>query len=187
MKNLDPGSIILFGTQIGKKRKITVDTKFVIDTVFIVAKRKKYRIINRQILDLQDEIIPDILKDCTLNRLPDGEYSLYFGATKEDPFAKKENPKERMFSYVPVKCSKENEKKGFEKVLFYTGINYEQDDRKFFLEELKISTQNLGVLALNNNNVFDFYKRLKSKIHEQGFCLGHHLNYPEKIDHIHLI
>ncbi len=178
MKNLDPGSIILFGTQIDKKPKSTADTKFVIDTVFVILKKIEYRIINGQVLDLQDKHIPQILYDCTLNRLPDGNCALYIGETIK-------SPKDGMFSYAPVKSFKENEEKGFEKVTFWTGSKHENHDNIYYLPELKIIDRNQGVEDIGMNvDILDFYERLKSKILDQGFCLGHHFNYPDHIDHI---
>lgn len=174
MKHLTPGSIILFGTQFGYSKKNNANTYFVVDTVFVVKERIDYKITNKQVVFQNNPNlnISPILLDCALNRLGDGKYVLYLGATKNEP-------EDGMFSYAPCKrVSDANLQNGFERVKFYTGANHNQYSNNFYLPDLQIITQNLGVLDLNIANVVDFYNRLKVKILDQDFCLGHRFDSP---------
>ena len=87
LRMLDTGSVILFGSCAERSR-------FVLDTVFVVAKWLDY---GRNYFQTLEGLIPKVLDDVSLSRFSyseDSEFRLYFGATYEKQV-------EGMFSFFP--------------------------------------------------------------------------------------
>lgn len=166
MLHLEPNSIILFGSEIGR-------SKFVIDTVFVVKSS-----VSVQDYSSQSNGYPDLLKYATIespiglaawNKVYTGKMHNINSEFKEDS--------EEIFSFVP--CKLDYSKIGFERPVI--------DKDKFKLQKPGAGTvlgkvdYHKGIAENNENN---YWMDLIAELAKQGFSLGIKLEMPMSNDTI---
>lgn len=186
LQELDPGSIILFGSTINRN---TPDAYFALDTVFVVGPNEnklKYNI-NSDLNELKEfatKYYCDIMNykasgnnsNCSCNKNKsegcekESDFTCYRGASYD-------NPINGMYSFAPCKIGLEGEK-GFERVILT------KDSFKDIFDEAIISNNNSqGVNYTETNNIqknFDIWAKLCEIIEKDGCYEAVKLNYAEK-------
>lgn len=195
MQDLEPGSIILFGSRI--KDQETGNPYFALDTVFVVGpnknKKNQYKLkykINSDLKDLHD-FAPDYYCDimnykdwgnnsnhsCNGNELAGcrgSSFTCYHGARYDDPIIFDDDPTKIMYSFVPCKIGKDG-KKGFERVKL-TKDSFQKISKKAIISY----NQCQGVKYSETNNIkdnFDFWKNLRDYIIGEGYYEAVRLKY----------
>jgi len=164
LKNLDIGSLILFGS--------SIDSRFVIDTVFVVGERKIYNTSNIENID-DDSIYTDIvLKMACKEDKSDGEqYTLYYGATYKD-----RNKYNGMFSFVPAKAYNGREQ-CFPRFYFHDDFYKSENDK---LNKYITQRQTEGINStrdININEVKVFWEYIKNEVSKK-YKLGLNFEIP---------
>ena len=165
LRNLDPGSIILFGSTILKSN---IGPYFALDTVFVVSDNKDYTF-NTHLSDLNG-FVPAYYGDIECfyinkNAFP-GTYKCYKGASFQNPF-------NGMFSFVPCKdISHINN--GFERVILT-----EKDLQQFNGKPVLTNNLMQGLKKTKTDLAFNqqIWNRLCQIVRKQGFELGLNFEY----------
>ncbi len=194
LQELDPGSIILFGSTI---KRNTPDAYFALDTVFVVGPKEnklKYNI--KKDLSELEEFAPTYYLDimnykssennpkCSCSkRKSEGcekeeeDYTCYRGASYDNPIKCGDDDKKKMYSFVPCTIGSEGEK-GFERVKL-TKDSFNQ----IYKEAIISNNKAQGVNYTKTNNIQDNFKiwtKLCEIIEKYGCYEAVKLNYTEK-------
>ncbi len=183
LQELDPGSIILFGSTF---KRNTSDAYFALDTVFVVGDDKnmlKYNITNdlTELKEFAPKYYCDIMNykssenepNCSCNKSKsegcekETDFTCYRGASYDKPI-------NGMYSFAPCKIGSEG-KKGFKRVMLT------ENSFKDIFDEAIISNNNAqGVNYTKTNNIQDNFKiwtKLREIIKEDGCYEAVKLNY----------
>lgn len=165
LKKLDVGSLILFGS--------SIDSNFVIDTVFVVGDKKQYNKSNIEKID-DNDLYPEITikMACKADEPDDANNTLYYGATYEN-----RSKVNGMFSFVP--SIKSNDKKQGVPRFYFPDDFYESNNiilNKYISKKL---TQGIKAThGLSLNEIKSFWEYLKNKISEK-YVLGFNFEMPK--------
>lgn len=169
LKNMDHGSLMLFGSTISKERG---GPYYVIDTVFVVEQSKPYyaREYKR---DLGDYVSDDYAQIIGFEQTehPEVQFSLYKGANPQ-------NPINGMFSFVPCKrCT--GELVGFPKVRIDSERMNALLNKQIIVDNLNCSPK--YTLIENPDDCKLIWDEVRKQVHEQGFLLGFNFKYDRRI------
>jgi len=182
LKNLEKGSIILFGSHINKR--------FAIDTIFVVNELIKYNSALDEVLEkygLYTEIVMKMACRERLNKNNNLNRVLYIGATYE-------NKVNGMFSYIPVK-KYEGKNFGFSRIVMPDEFYETKNNRvnKYFsnwrinyngstiYEGKNTGIKETYVSSINEIKVFwDYLVEYVSK----EYVLGYNIDMPKEEDEI---
>ena len=169
LKNLEIGSLILFGS--------SIDSRFVIDTVFVVGDKKTYNTSNIENIGCDDTFYPEIvLKMTCKNDKSDGEqYTLYYGATYKD--RAKFNG---MFSFVPAK-KYSGEKQGFPRFYFSDDFYNSENNKlnKYISKGLTQGIKSNSEYKISINEVKVFWEYIKNEV-SKNYILGINFEMPNE-------
>jgi hypothetical protein len=178
LKDLEKGSVIIFGSR--------VNSRFAMDTIFVVNESKKYTSALDKKLDsfgLYTEIV--LRMACNEKLLVDKiNRTLYLGATFE-------NPVENMFSFVPAKKYEAN-KQGFSRIVMPNEFYEEKNNRinKYFSSWRKnyknnpiYEGKNMGIKETYTtiDEVKYFWNYLAEFI-SKDFILGYNFEMPIEVE-----
>jgi len=179
LRNLEKGSLIIFGSQ--------VNYRFVIDTVFVVKDKTPYFSLD-DIKNKNLEIYPEIVTKMILNKEmkvdnPEG-LTLYIGATYDD----KENG---MFSFVPAKIDN-NKKEGFPRFFMPDEFYDNNKFNKYFsrwkkngkIFEGKAMGVNMPYDNVDEDEIYSFWEYIKNEV-SKNYVLGFNFKMPEMKDDVH--
>ncbi len=164
LRDLPAGSVIIFGSPVGGE--------WVVDTVFVVAKRASYDVIYYDRLNKSDIDLPDGYEQVVLARTcgvltGERERTLYVGATYEEPF-------DGMFSFFPCQPKPDDVSAGFPRPAIHLPEIY-------FNPNLAMAAGGASA-ELPRSKVKELWLDVKRQILEQGLYLGISAPFPPKRD-----
>jgi len=177
LRNLSSNSIIIFGTEYGKKDA----GFFYVDTIFIIKRRFSYSEI-----DYETSLISDPLRKATINLLSEEyrtKYGYYQGLMYQD--------NRNYFSFVPAKIQEHGKEKYHERLKLnvrdydFKSMKYNKKFKRYHgagtgIKEMdpffndKYKKSELGD-TLSSEVLSSFWHRIVDECFKQGFVLGVHL------------
>ena len=160
LKNLDKGSLVVFGSK--------VESKFCLDTVFVVASGQDYKTKQSSISKLHAS---EEYKNLALDRFTGFSGRFYRGAVQTGPV-------EGMYSFTPAKTlTRVTPSCGARCVLDLQKINRLGAQKMFNLKSTQ-SVKHTEVSAGNRGMIKRVWDEIRRQVLANGFVLGVHFDWP---------
>lgn len=160
MQDLDPGSLILFGSGLNKQ--------FVLDTVFVVEDSKKYKPVSMAttLKGFAPSIYPYIMQ---MNG--ELEFTCYRGANYQNPY-------HEMYSFVPCRQCNGSEEQGFDRPVLRES-DFQSYDVKNILPKPGM-TQGFKKTDVDIAEAQKIWEAVRNSIRRQGYLEGFNFKYSIK-------